>query len=404
MPSPNPPDAVLEFLCDRRFHRRLTFPPSPSSGRTSPYHISYADYADATSTAVVLFFGGLMGGRLSYSPLDQLARTHGIRIIHADRPGMGGSSSVEIEARITAFVDTLPLLLAHLGIAHVALASHSFGTVYLLNALLRFPGLLHPRRPHVAVFAPWVHPQHTGMLHLRAAELLLPGPVIGQFTALAKFVHGRIAPLAGMSAGWSSAVAGSFSSAAPLSVAPCAVGEEGGRSQQQAADFHAAVDLHDADTLAHLRSLIPTFLFAEQVDGVDQDAQLCLRKPRSIPWCAAPLEWDDIDDAVRLFAKTTSRDVAQDVTAETQRRWTIDAFHAQSDGMVGAKGRVWFDACWSSAVGERGDCVYESRVVKGADHDFILDPQFGASEAWLQRVRRAFDSGEGEGEGREMHL
>lgn len=92
--------SVLDFLCDIRFHKSYVLPQNLDTGRTSPYRVSYADYGDPNSNAVVLFCGALMGTRFCYSPLDQLAKAYNVRIIHPDRPGIGGSHSVELEKRI----------------------------------------------------------------------------------------------------------------------------------------------------------------------------------------------------------------------------------------------------------------------------------------------------------------
>lgn len=91
---------AIEFICDIRFHKTFVLPPNPETGRSQPYRVSYADYGDPSSNAVVLLCGALMGTRLSYSSLDQLANAHNVRIIHPDRPGIGGSDAVELEKRI----------------------------------------------------------------------------------------------------------------------------------------------------------------------------------------------------------------------------------------------------------------------------------------------------------------
>lgn len=90
----------IEFLCDIRFHRSFTLPPNPETSRTTPFRVSYADYGDPESKAVVLFSGGLMGTRISYVVLDQLAKVNKVRIIQPDRPGIGGSGEVELNQRI----------------------------------------------------------------------------------------------------------------------------------------------------------------------------------------------------------------------------------------------------------------------------------------------------------------
>jgi hypothetical protein len=142
------------------------------------------------------------------------------------------------------------------------------------------------------------------------------------------------------------------------------------------------------------------FLFSEPLDGVSADAQLFLNKPRSVPWCAPSLLWSDIDHLVPILSKIIEED---DRLAGHHRTLAIDAFHAEHDHMVGERGRQWFDNCWlpgrsstSSARSNSNDPVqqyshqsydYRSEVVKGTDHDYIVDPAFGVSEAWLQRVR-----------------
>ncbi|KAJ4993327.1 hypothetical protein SVAN01_01302 [Stagonosporopsis vannaccii] len=380
-------DGVLEFLCDRRFHRQFTYIRDNTRRR-----ITFADYGDSASTSVVLFFGGLMGARFSYSPLDQLAKKHNVRIIHPDRPGVGGSDPVAIEDRISTYIDMVPHLLNHLGVQHVALAGHSFGTIYLLNTLLAYPQLLHPQQPYAAFFAPWVHPEHTGIRHLQAAEML-PAGVIGKFSSLAQFVNGSITPLAGASAGLSNILAKGIAASQSQSMAPEAQRLSGRRVHERSneTDLPIGIDLNDAGTIKELRNLIPTFLFAEGVDGAGQDAQLCLRKPRSIPWCTPPKHWNDLDDAVHQLENIISE---ESIRHEGGRVWHIDAFHAETDSMVGKKGQAWFNGCWNrdeaANLGPSGAVDYRSQTVKRSDHDFILDPIFGASEAWLKHVGETF--------------
>lgn len=91
---------VVEFLCDRRFHQSFVLQPDSQIGRQKPYRFSYADFGDRNSNAVVLFCGALIGTRFCYAPLDQLATAYNIRIIHPDRPGVGGSDPVELEKRV----------------------------------------------------------------------------------------------------------------------------------------------------------------------------------------------------------------------------------------------------------------------------------------------------------------
>jgi hypothetical protein len=91
---------ALEFLSDRRFHQSYVLPPNPETGRHQAQRFSYADFGDSKSNAVVFFCGALMGTRLCCSHLDRLAFANNVRIIHVDRPGIGGSDPVDLEKRI----------------------------------------------------------------------------------------------------------------------------------------------------------------------------------------------------------------------------------------------------------------------------------------------------------------
>jgi pimeloyl-ACP methyl ester carboxylesterase len=71
-------------------------------------------------------------------------------------PGMGHSTDVPLHQRISVWVELVPRLLAHLGIAHVALASHSAGTIYLLNTLSCCRHVLHPDTPFMALLGTYV--------------------------------------------------------------------------------------------------------------------------------------------------------------------------------------------------------------------------------------------------------
>ncbi len=64
---------------------------------------------------------------------------------------MGHSTDVPLTQRIPVWLELVPLLLGHLGISHVALVSHSAGTMYLLNTLYHHRDILHPTKPFVGL-------------------------------------------------------------------------------------------------------------------------------------------------------------------------------------------------------------------------------------------------------------
>ncbi|KAF2727944.1 hypothetical protein EJ04DRAFT_538679 [Polyplosphaeria fusca] len=395
---------ALEFLCDARFHRSFLLRPNEAAGRSKPLRVSYADYGDRHSDAVVLVCGALMATRFTYATLDGLAKAFNVRIIHPNRPGIGGSDQVDLHQRIATWLEMVPQLLSHLGVSHIAVASHSGGVIYALNTILTYPQLLHPVTPYATFFAPWVHHSHSGVPHLRATELL-PATIVGRFAALVRFLNSNVAPIAGLSTGLVHGIKESLHHTipdpAPLPVTPP---NTMSRTASIASSCQRALlDIEDPKVVEELRRLIVEYLFAEGIDGISDDAKLFLRKPTSLPWCSTKAVWSDFDDAVPLLSKMTKEG---DDSALGARKWRVDAFHAETDHMVGEKGREWFDNCWklshSTANSPGADTEdqgmgwesleYKSHVVPASGHDYVMDPAFGAAERWLESVREAFPS------------
>ncbi|KAE8826894.1 hypothetical protein HRS9139_08066 [Pyrenophora teres f. teres] len=374
---------ALEFICDRRFHKSFVLPPNIDTSRSKPYRVSFSDFGDVNSDAVVLFCGALFGTRLSYSPLDQLAKTHHVRIIHPDRPGVGGSESVEPDKRIQTWLEMIPQLLAHLNVSHVSIASHSGGDIYLMNFLLTYPHLLHPVQPYICFFAPWVHPTHSRMSGLLATQLL-PASLIGKFGSLVKFVNQEVVPLVGLSGTMINNISSSLThgdrAAGPVALTmPSGSDPEDPTNSSHESSHDLALD--DPQVIDELRKHIAKFMFAEGVEGFSMDTQLFLK--RSVPWCSSKTAWNDFDDAVQLLSKTI---MDENRLTGSNKVWIVDCFPAESDQLVGEKGKEWFKGIWTPSQSYK----YRTEDVKGTDHDFLLDPKFGGSNKWLQRVSEAW--------------
>ncbi|KAF2204820.1 hypothetical protein GQ43DRAFT_116066 [Delitschia confertaspora ATCC 74209] len=386
----------VEFLSDIRFHQDITVPPNPKTGLMKPLRVSYSDYGDPLSNAVVLFCGALMGTRFCYSPLDQLAKVHRVRIIHPDRPGVGGSDSVDLHERIQAWLEMIPHLLAYLEVSYITIASHSGGIIYALNTILNYPQFFHPKRPYIAFFAPWVHQSHSRVPHLKVADWV-PGPLVGKFASIAKFMNNSILPLAGSSITFFHNIKGSLAVSAPAvssSSSTWALSLPSVRSlsdttrrtpKQEVWDF----DWHDEEMVTELRRLITMYMFAESINGISADARLFLKKTSRTRWSFPPHLWSDMDDFVPLLLENT----VQERASGNWRKWTVDTFHAESDEMIGTRGSLWFDRCWEPALGS-ADLEYNSQVVHDASHNALLNPVFGAAGKWMQSVRESFLEGD----------
>lgn len=294
----------------------------------------------------------------------------------------------------------IPQLLAHLNVEHVSLASHSGGVLYALNTLITYPHLLHPKTPFATFFAPWVHHSHTGVLSMSATELL-PAPLIGKFGSVARFVNSNIMPVAGFSSGLLNGVKNSLPSSPAV---PPVLIDPNAPPQSDSAASDGVLDLHNPEVVEEVRELIMTYVFAESTDGASADAQLFLKRPHTTTWCMPGLPWSDLDSFIPLLEALIEREKQQN---DATRKWAVDVYHAESDNMVGEKGGKFFDKCWRAYHGsvaypgasqlaptateqQDKDIEYRSEVVPGTDHNYLMNPAFGASEKWLKRVRAAF--------------
>lgn len=128
----------LGLISSNRFHRRVNLDTICGS-----LTVSFADAGCVTGPAV-LFIPGMFGSRYLGIPLHAIAERAGVRLLVVDRPGMGASTDIPLNKRVATWVDLLPRLLAHLGIARVNLVAHSVGTVYLLNTWAQCRELMAP--------------------------------------------------------------------------------------------------------------------------------------------------------------------------------------------------------------------------------------------------------------------
>lgn len=81
---------------------------------------------------------GTPGGRLQAQILDQAARDAGVRLIAADRPGMGGSDPVQ-GLTFLRYAEDVRQLLDHLALPRVAIAAISGGGGFALACARQLP-------------------------------------------------------------------------------------------------------------------------------------------------------------------------------------------------------------------------------------------------------------------------
>ncbi|KAI0440402.1 hypothetical protein F4803DRAFT_553142 [Xylaria telfairii] len=63
-------------------------------------------------------------------------------------------------------------VLQHLAIEHVFVLGYSAGAVYAVNVLLHLRYRLHPTRPYIGLYTPWILPSYSGVSLLKLAGFL----------------------------------------------------------------------------------------------------------------------------------------------------------------------------------------------------------------------------------------
>ncbi|KAL2272577.1 hypothetical protein FJTKL_06295 [Diaporthe vaccinii] len=353
----SPSSRAAEYLAQDRFHRRFTLPATSDHGELQ---VSYADVGrtprqgeDGTRYPTVLFIPGMFASRYLSVWMHAIAETLGVRVLIVDRPGMGHSTDVPLKQRVTVWIEVVPPLLAHLQIDHVALASHSSGTIYLLNTLVRCRGILDPNRPVVALVAPWVDPAHSHVTSMQMAKNL-PTSVFGVWHHMPKIVSAggavfdKISKLLPSSSGVNAA------ETPPLE-----------RNRQKIErDYGLPVELQK-----ELQTLTLKAIFSENMVGADSEALCCLRKGPAGLWA----ECDDYALFVKKLAELErSRRAAEgDGNGERLR---VNAYFAETDSMIGKRGQSYMEDCWKgNGGGEFQDVLnFTTMTVKETDHDSVV--------------------------------
>ncbi|KAI9039374.1 uncharacterized protein KD926_009517 [Aspergillus affinis] len=273
---------------------------------------------------------------------------------------MGASTSVPLERRVPVWIDLVPRLLAHLNIPHVALASHSAGMIYLLNTLYHCREILHPERPYVAFLAPWVNPTHSRITSMQMAQFL-PTRVFSIWNQIPKFLLLTATPVLESSGTIVNKVS-SVSGTAPSGSGSAQVERNRDRLESE----HGM----SKEVQKELEPLTWRFMFEESTQGANDEALQCL--------CKGPAgSWGVCEDYERYVREVVERERNR---GHAGGRLVVRGFFAESDTMIGEKGRRYVEGCWrghgssytDSDSGGFDDAVdFETAVVPGTDHNTV---------------------------------
>ncbi|KAK8050069.1 hypothetical protein PG994_011799 [Apiospora phragmitis] len=333
-------DRAVAYLANERFHQRFTLP------ATADHDALVVGYSDAGRDAGD---DPKAVPTMLYMPGQKL----GVRVLAIDRPGMGYSTNVPLPQRLAVWLETVPALLKHLGIDHVALVSHSAGTIYSLNLLYHFRDILSPTKPFVALLAPFVHPTHSRVVSLQMAQWI-PSQAFSAWHHIPRLVVTKAQP-----AFASSGAVFTKATSAILGKADISNDEGHSSSRRLVKKYGMPRDLQ-----LELDELIPKAMFSGQTVGGNSEALQCLKKGAGGTWGKC----DDYPSFIRDLAELEgSRGLG-----EGRPRIKIRAYFAETDAMIGQRGQLYMEECWTGKDGEFEDCLdFAAESVNQTDHDSV---------------------------------
>lgn len=308
----------------------------------------------------------MFGGRSLVLHLDNLAQQVGVRVLCADRPGMGGSTPVPINSRVQVWLETVPVLLKHVGVEKVSLACHSAGTIYALNTLYHFRDILYPKAPYIGLLAPWVDNVYSRTTLMNMASKL-PCGIVDGLADVTKFINQRIAPVASWSGGILSSSMGLF-------------------KNESALDDSDATDLAERygveqEVAREIERIATKFYFAEDISAGNEEAKLCLKKAGAGSWGSCE---DYAEFAKVINERESHRQNTNDSTSDEMTKLRLHVWFAESDIMIGKDGQKYFNECWTMEDG----CVdFERAELPGTNHETVLlDAKKGGLRAMFEEI------------------
>ncbi|RAL66229.1 hypothetical protein DID88_005901 [Monilinia fructigena] len=339
-------------LAPIKFHQIFTV---PATANHSELKVSYAIAGPFDENAqTILFVAGMLAVRWLAVFFDHVAMEEGVRILLIDRPGFGGSTQVPLRDRISIYLETIPLLLEHLNIKHVSLASHSAGTIYALNIITRLPHIICPSRPRMTLLSPWVHQDLSSTTFLQIASIL-PDSVLNHWSPVVNFIVNNATPTIASSGGAFAAFRSSF-----FAPGITAATQREAAEQNYREGYGVSIE-----TKKEMESLLLKWAFLEDTQGINDEARLCLKKTEDCSWGAC----EDYQEMVKSLVEMWTQRVEGNQSAILEVKIQL----AEEDMMIGEKGKEYFRKCWTNEnwiAGIKATC----EQLEGTDHGTVLDP------------------------------
>ncbi|KAJ5591695.1 uncharacterized protein N7459_002064 [Penicillium hispanicum] len=294
---------------------------------------------DAKMAPYFFFMPGMFASRYLGIPLHAIAERAGVRLLVVDRPGMGASTDVPLAQRVAVWTDMLPRFLESLKIPRVSLVAHSAGTIYLLNTWAYCREYINPG---IAVIAPWVDPAYSRVGIMRAAQYV-PTKAFALWNKIPRFFVTQARPVLSASGALVRQLSPSGSGDAHEPAQDLSFLDDNWRRVER--DY--GIPLLEQKELAQLAI---RFMHTENTVGANSEAVQTLRKDGGGSWGVCS-------------------DYAECARALATNGYTLHAYFAAADALVGKQGQKYFEDCWRAPGVEAID--FASTTIEGSDHDTV---------------------------------
>jgi hypothetical protein len=187
------------------------------------------------------------------------------------------------------------------------------------------------------------------------------------------FINNKVMPNASWSGGLLSSAASLFSSSASTDIP----GTEVSTSTTPAERYGV-----DEETAKAIDEFSMKYKFAEDINGVNDEAKLCLRKCEDADWGEA----QDYAACIRTIAQK-ERTLQQQNPGSAKLK--VEAFFSGSDIMIGKRGQEYFEQCWQQDEFKES-LNFATKTYPKANHDsVIIDYKKGALRDVFEKVARS---------------
>lgn len=294
-----------------------------------------------------------------------------------------------MDKRIPTWIEIVPQFLALLGVEHVALVSHSAGTLYLLNTLYSCRDILHPQKPFVTLLgellvsltscgkyltavAPWVGPEQSKKMTMRIVQMI-PHQAFSIWNQIPKFLNtSGVLTAFDASGALLNQVGSLFSSPSSTDNQDNGPFAENRRKMMAKCGF----SLEDQEIMSNEMS---EAIFREDTVGANSEALLCLGKCPEGSWGKCQDFYQYLKDLAQLERTRRSEN-------PNSGKLKVDMYFAESDALIGNGGKEFLEKCWSGENGEYQDAFdYEASTSPNTDHDTVT----GLVDIWERIFIRA---------------